>query len=295
VPGKANYRNRFAGRRRRCTLVGSRKQEGSMSHYIHGSDPAEQTRLSRMNDLINARCFPKLKLKDGLRILDVGSGLGQLTHRMSEAIGPNGFCLGIERDTNQLLAARRNHVAANLEFRQGDALDLPLSPQELESFDFTHARFLLEHLADPARAVAEMVKSLKPGGRAFLADDDHQALTLFPEPPGFQPLWSAYMGSYVEVGNDPLIGRKLTKLLVDQGMRDVRNDVVFFGDCGGTETFPLFVANLIGVISTSHSVMINSKLISGREYQSGIQHLREWSSLPHAAIWYTICVAEGMK
>jgi ubiquinone/menaquinone biosynthesis C-methylase UbiE len=266
-----------------------------MSHYIHGSDPAEQSRLARLNDLINARCFPKLKLEDGFRILDVGSGLGQLTYRMSEAVGPNGFCLGIERDTNQLSVARKNHAARNLEFRQGDALDLPLTSQELESFDFAHTRFLLEHLSDPAKAVSGMVKSLKPGGRIFLSDDDHQPLTLFPEPLGFQALWSAYMDSYVEVGNDPFIGRKLTKLLVDQGIRNVRNDVVFFGDCAGTETFPLMVNNLIEVISTSYDVMITARLISDREYQSAIQHITDWSSLPHAAIWYTICVAEGIK
>src|SRR4029453_7867530 len=255
-----------------------------MSHYIHGSDPAEQSRLSRLNDLINVRCFPKLKLEDGFRILDVGSGLGQLTYRMSEAVGPNGFCLGIERDTNQLSVARKNYVARNLEFRQGDALALPLTAHELESFDLAHARFLLEHLSDPAKAVSEMVKSLKPGGRIFLADDDHKSLTLFPEPVGFQALLSAYMDSYVEVGNDPFIGRKLTKLLVDQGVRNVRNDVVFFGDCAGTETFPLFVNNLIGVIATSYDVMITSKLISDREYQLAIQHVRDWSSLRHAAI-----------
>src|SRR4029434_8923228 len=253
-----------------------------MSHYIHGSDPAEQSRLSRLNDLINARCFPKLKLEDGLRILDVGSGLGQLTYRMSEAVGPNGFCLGIERDTNQLSVARKNHVAPNLEFRQGDALDLPLTSQEIESFVFTHARFLLEHLANPAKAVSEMVKSLKPGGRIFLADDDHEPLTLFPEPIGFQALWSAYMDSYVEVGNDPLIGRKLTKLLVDQGVRNVRNDAVFFGYSVGYAHFPLFVDNLIGVISTSCNVMITSKLISEQEYQSAIQGIKYLSSCPQA-------------
>ena len=266
-----------------------------MSHYIHGSDPAEQSRLARLNDLLIARYFPKLKLEDGFRILDVGSGLGQLTYRMAEAVGANGFCLGIERDTNQLSVARKNHVAPNLEFRQGDALDLQLTSHELESFDFTHARFLLEHLSDPATAVSEMVKSLKPGGRIFLADDDHQSLTLFPEPFGFQALWSAYMDSYVHLGNDPLIGRKLTKLLIDERIRNVRNDVVFFGDCVGTDTFPLFVNNLIGVISTSHNVMITSKLISDREYQSAVQGIRDWSSLPHAAIWYTICVAEGIR
>ncbi len=266
-----------------------------MSHYIHGSEPAEQNRLSRLNDLINSRCLPKLKVEKGFRVLDVGSGLGQLTFRLSEAVGPNGFCLGIERDINQLTVARKNFESLNLEFRQGDAFELPLTTVESGSFDFAHTRFLLEHLSQPARAVSEMVRALKPGGRIFLADDDHQPLTLFPEPPGFQQLWSAYMESYIEVGNDPFIGRKLTKLLVDEGLKNIQNDVVFFGDCAGTETFPLFATNLVEVIATSYQVMITAKLISDHEYQTAIQHIKNWSGLPDASLWYTICVAEGVK
>jgi len=266
-----------------------------MSHYIHGSDPVEQSRLSRLNELINTRCFPKLKLKKGFRVLDVGSGLGQFTHRISEAIGSNGFCLGIERDTNQLAVARKNQGAPNLEFRQGDALDLPLTSQEIGSFDYAHTRFLLEHLSNPGKAVSEMVKALKPGGKILLEDDDHETLTLFPEPPGFKNLWSAYMDSYVELGNDPFIGRKLPKLLAEQGIKEIVNDVVFFGDCAGTETFPLFVVNLIEIIATSYKVMINAKLISDQEYQTAIQNIRDWSALPYASMWYTIYVAEGVK
>src|SRR5690349_270526 len=155
-----------------------------MSHYIHGSTPTEQSRLSRLNNLINSRCFPKLKLAKGFRVLDVGSGLGQFTYKMSEAVEASGFCLGIERDSNQLAVATKNHSASNLEFRQGDALYLPLGQDEWETFDFAHTRFLLEHLSNPGQAVAEMVKALKPGGRIFLEDDDHNTVTLFPEPPG---------------------------------------------------------------------------------------------------------------
>ena len=266
-----------------------------MSHYIHGSDPVEQSRLAKLNQLINARCFSKLKLKEGVRVLDVGSGLGQLTELMSEAVGSNGFCLGIEREENQLVVARKNCTALNLEFRQGDAFNLPLTQEEIGCFDFAHARFLLEHLPRPAKAVEEMVQALKPGGRIFLADDDHQTLVLFPEPAGFQTLWAAYMDSYLEVGNDPFIGRKLTKLLVDQGVKSISNDVVFFWDCAGTETFGAYANNLIGILATSYPVMIKANLISDQDYQSAIQNIRTWATGSHASIWYTIYVAEGVK
>jgi ubiquinone/menaquinone biosynthesis C-methylase UbiE len=244
---------------------------------------------------MNDRCFPKLKLKKGDRVLDVGSGLGQLTFRMSQFVGENGFCLGIERDTKQLEAAIKSFQGSNLEFRKGDALELVLENEELNSFDFVHTRFLLEHLPHPNRAVAQMIKALKPGGRIFLADDDHQAMTLFPEPTGFQKLWTAYMDSYVEVGNDPFIGRKLPKLLQDNEIKNITNDVVFFGDCSGTPTFQLFVDNLIEVIIPSREIMIRINSISEREFDESIEKLREWSGHASAAIWYTICIAEGIK
>jgi ubiquinone/menaquinone biosynthesis C-methylase UbiE len=266
-----------------------------MSNYIHGSDPSEQDRLARLNRLINNRCFPKLKLEKGFRVLDVGSGLGQFTYQMSQAIGEGGFCLGIERDTNQISVAKKNHVAANLEFRQGDALHLPLTPTEWETFDIVHTRFLLEHLPNPSKAVSEMVKALRPGGRIILEDDEHEAVILFPEPTGFKELWAAYVQSYIEVGNDPFIGRKLTKLLVDQGIKDIHNDVVFFGDCAGTETFHLFTSNLIEVIATSYPVMISSNLISERDYQLARENIKAWGALPHASLWYNINIAEGIK
>jgi ubiquinone/menaquinone biosynthesis C-methylase UbiE len=266
-----------------------------MSHYIHGSDPSEQDRLARLNRLINNRCFPKLKLEKGFRVLDVGSGLGQFTYQMSQAIGEGGFCLGIERDTSQISVARKNHVATNLEFRQGDAMNLPLAPTEWETFDIAHTRFLLEHLPNPSKAVSAMVNALKPGGRIVLEDDDHESMILFPEPLGFKELWTAYMQSYMEVGNDPFIGRKLTKLLLDQGLKNIQNDVVFFGDCAGTDTFPLFASNLMEVIATSYPVMISAKLILESDYQLAIKNLKAWSALPHASLWYTINVAEGIK
>jgi ubiquinone/menaquinone biosynthesis C-methylase UbiE len=266
-----------------------------MSHYIHGSDPAEQNRLTRLNDLINDRCFPKLKLSAGMRVLDVGSGLGQLTFRLSQAVGKDGKCLGIERDPNQLTKARQNFSASNLEFRQGDAFQIPFLDHEVGQFDFVHTRFLLEHLSNPSKAVSQMAKALKPGGRIFLFDDDHETMVLFPEPIGFKELWTAYMDSYVEVGNDPFIGRKMPKLLQEHGFREVKNDVVFFGDCYGTETFQWFVANLAEVIATSKSVMIQADLIKESAYTAAIQNIYDWAKNPHASMWYNIAMTEGVK
>jgi ubiquinone/menaquinone biosynthesis C-methylase UbiE len=266
-----------------------------MSHYIHGSAPEEQARLSRLNQLINARCAKYLTLAPGNRVLDMGSGLGQFTRLMAECVGTTGYCLGVEREANQLAWAQQHVTIAQLVFKKGDAYHLPFGHDDWQRFDFVHMRFLLEHLAEPARAVQQAYKALQPGGKILLADDDHEAMILFPEPPGFKALWAAYMDSYVEVGNDPFIGRKLPKLLLDAGFNQIYNDVVFFGDCHGTETFNLFAVNLIEVIGTAKQIMLEADLLSIHAYETAIQSLWQWSNHEHAAMWYTIAVAGGVK
>ena len=266
-----------------------------MSHYIHGSAPEEQARLSRLNQLINIRCQPHFRLETGHRVLDMGSGLGQFTNWMAERVGSTGYCLGIERDEKQRQVAIGNFRAPNLEFRHGDVCEQALVKSEIGSFDFVHMRFLLEHLSNPARAIEQAAQALKSGGRILLFDDDHETMVLYPEPPGFKDLWTAYMDSYLEVGNDPFIGRKLPKLLRDGGFASIYNDVVFFGDCFGTETFQLFAINLIEVIGTSKEIMLESKLIRAEAFEVAIQNLWKWCQQEDASMWYTIAVAGGVK
>ncbi len=268
-----------------------------MASYIHGYGPHEHKRLSLLNDIMNGRCMEKIRVAPGSWVLDVGSGLGQLTTLLATAAGPSGFCLGIEKDSKQIETAVS--LSADLEvrpaYRSGEASVLPLRPEEEGRFDLAHTRFLLEHVPSPAQVVAEMKKALRPGGRIWLADDDHQAMTLFPEPSGFQELWTAYMDSFIEIGCDPFIGRKLHKLLRDQGFESIRIDTVFFGDCAGSPTFQAFCTNLVEVIGTAKTVMLESGLLTSEKYDESISALRAWSDLPDAAIWYPLCMATAIR
>jgi len=260
-----------------------------MTHYIHGSHPEEQQRLSLLNRLMNDRYFPRVPVKEGMRVFDAGAGLGQFSAMLAAAAGPSGYCLGLERDDQQLSAARALSTPT-LEFRKGDVFSIPFLPGEEGSFDLVHARFLLEHLPDPSRALQQMKRALRPGGTICIADDDHQAMVLYPEPDGFQSLWQAYMDAFVEIGNDPWIGRKLPKLLFDQGFTDLRTDTAFFGDVAGSPSFEGFVTNLIEVIGTARSVMEENELITAAEYDAAVASIRKWAALPYAAIWYPLCI-----
>lgn len=268
------------------------------STYIHGTADDEQRRLSLMNDvLLNSAMLREMQLHGQERILDLGSGLGQFTRTMARAV-PDGRVVGVERDEEQLAAAKR--LAANdgeaelADLRAGDALALDLG-DEWGTFDIAHTRFLLEHIPDPLRAVRAMVRAVRPGGRIVLADDDHGVMRLWPEPPGWMSLWDAYMRVYDRIGNDPFVGRRLVQLLHAGGAVPVRNTWIFFGGCAGMETFPTLAANMAGVVSGARDTILSMHLFEADAYDRVMDEYRRWAKRPDAALWFSVAWAEGVR
>ncbi len=264
------------------------------STYIHGTAPEEQRRLSLLNDvLLNPASLREIALHGDERVIDFGSGLGQFSRTMARAL-PQGRVVGVERSDEQLALARRlaaeEGEADLVDFRQGDVLDADL---EWGTYDVAHARFVLEHVPDPLRVVKSMVRAVRPGGRIILADDDHDVLRLWPEPPGIAELWRAYMRSYDRIGNDPFIGRRLVQLLHDAGAQPVRCTVIFFGGCAGMEIFPTLAANMIGVVRSARDTILSMGLFDEKAFDAVLREYEAWSKRPDAAIWFTMPWAEG--
>jgi len=269
------------------------------SAYIHGTAPDEQERLARMNDLINAECLRALGLRGERRLLDVGSGLGQFTRRLARAAGPGATVVGVEASEAQLAEARRlaeaEGEAALVEFRKGAAEELPLRAGEAGAFDLAHARFLLEHHRRPGAVVAEMVGAVRPGGRVVLLDDDHDVLRMHPEPGAALALWRAYLRSYDRLGCDPYVGRRLPALLHQAGARPVRSDLVRYGACAGQPELGALVENLARVMESARALMLVEGLAAEGDFEAMRAELASWAARPDAALWYSICLAEGVR
>ena len=182
-----------------------------------------------------------------------------------------------------------------VEWRHGDALELPLEKSESGRFDVAHARFVLEHVREPEQVVRQMVRAVRRGGRVVLADDDHQVLRLWPEPPGFVELWQAYIRAYEHLGCDPFVGRRLVALLRDAGAKPRRNHWIFFGSCAGAPEFPAFVRNAIGVIETAREVITGPLGFSTKQFDRALRAMRQWGRRSDAALWYGLCWAEGLR
>ncbi|WP_162448528.1 methyltransferase domain-containing protein [Phytoactinopolyspora mesophila] len=113
----------------------------------------------------------------GAEVLDVGSGLGDIAIALAKEVTPGGRVVGLDASAAMIEVAERRAAGAGVEvgFRIADAMNLPEADS---SFDVCRSERVLQWLPDPARAVAEMVRVLRPGGRLCLTDTDWFTLTI---------------------------------------------------------------------------------------------------------------------
>ena len=120
-------------------------------------------------DRIDAALWGGGRPDQGTLLIDIGCGPGTYTRRLAQR-HPGLRALGIDHSPGQLNRARdhaRQVGVANCRFELGDAMRLPLAD---ESVDAAVASRLLMVLSDPARALAEIYRALRPGGRCFIAE-----------------------------------------------------------------------------------------------------------------------------
>lgn len=103
-----------------------------------------------------------LKLPVGGVALDVGCGPGNVTAALGRAVGPAGLALGVDISEPMLARAVSAEAGPNVGFLRADAQRLPFDD---ESFDAVVSVAMLQLIPDPATAIAEMVRVLRPGRR----------------------------------------------------------------------------------------------------------------------------------
>ena len=157
-------------------------------------------------------------------LLDVGCGPGFFAERVAREWLTQGRVTGVDVDPALLdiAAARLDDSGLPVEFMLGTAVRLPLDDDQV---DVAYARFLFQHLAEPAVVLAEMARVVRPGGIVAVADTDDGSLVVHPEPSGFGELLEASARAQQARGGDRHVGRKLKSLLCEAGLQDVRAHV----------------------------------------------------------------------
>lgn len=111
----------------------------------------------------SANVFPRLAVKEGDRVVDVGCGFGDTAIELARRVGPEGQVLGMDCCDAFLDDGRREAQASginNIEFIEADVQTYPFRSE----FDFCFSRFGTQFFENPVAALRNMRRSLKPGG-----------------------------------------------------------------------------------------------------------------------------------
>jgi arsenite methyltransferase len=147
-------------------------------------DEQEARDLEAMYELGDARrrrrlARAALAAAPGERILDVGCGPGFYCAELLDEVGESGWVTGIDSSPTMVaLAARRCAGHDNVDLLEGEALALPVPD---ESFDAALAVQVIEYVTDVEKALAELWRALRPGGRVLIWDIDWDTLSVHSE------------------------------------------------------------------------------------------------------------------
>ena len=164
------------------------------------------------------------------RVLDVGCGPGVDTVALASAVGPHGSVDGVDADPAMVAEADRRAGAAGLTARVHHAVaQASALPFDDATFDAVRAERLLQHVADPAAVVAEMVRVTRSGGSVVLVDTDWASLSLAG---GDRAVERRVAAGLLTMVPNPTAGRDLRGLLVDAGCAAVTVEpfVLSFGE-----------------------------------------------------------------
>jgi ubiquinone/menaquinone biosynthesis C-methylase UbiE len=194
------------------------------------------------------RSMDLLALSAGMMVLDVGCGNGRDAETLAERIGSTGRVIGIDTSRELIDQAVARTIPLNLpvNFRLGNAqaMDFPDN-----SFDAARVDRVLQHLPDPARAVSEMVRVVRPGGRVVALEPDWEMVAVNG---GELAVGRAVQRHVIEISiTQGTIGRELRRLLVGAGCRAVTFEPIGvpFGDLTTADNILFLRSNLEGAVA----------------------------------------------
>jgi SAM-dependent methyltransferase len=198
--------------------------------YLLDNQQAEAgTRFDALAEIFNPSTFRHIEglgIAPGWRCWEAGAGGPSVPAWLAARVGAEGHVLATDLDVSWLGEA----AGPTVEVRRHDvAADDPPAG----GFDLVHARLVLVHVVDRARALRSMVRALRPGGWLLLEDADPALQPLIcpdeygPEQRLANKLRQGFRALLAQRGADLAYGRTLPRLLREAGLADVAADAYF--------------------------------------------------------------------
>ena len=196
--------------------------QNSQRQYTMGRSDEETERLieqSRLFEPITRRFLTSAGIGEGMRVLDIGCGAGDVSLTAAELVGPDGEVVGVDMNPEILETARMRVREAgndNVQFIAGDAQTLDLGDQ----FDTLVGRLVLMYLPDPVAVLKQLLNRVHPGGIVMFQEIDFTITRSYRNPD--TPLTSQLSDWIVEVferyGANATMGLDLHRVFMEAGL-----------------------------------------------------------------------------
>jgi SAM-dependent methyltransferase len=201
-------------------MSNSKVSTDAKSEYILGHSEREIARLKAQAaelDPITRRFLREAGIAPGMRVLDVGSGAGDVAFLAAELVGTSGEVVGVDLAPAAVEVARSRATAHSLEnvaFLEGN----PAAMSFDRPFDAVIGRYVLQFQKDPVAVLRSVTAHVRPNGLIVFQENDWAGLTSFPPVPTFDQVCQWASTTMRRHGTETHMGMKLHGTFVGAGL-----------------------------------------------------------------------------
>lgn len=178
--------------------------------YLLGHSEAEIARLEQQAEYFSEQTTTLLRaagLREGMRVLDLGCGAGDVVLAIAGIVGETGSILGVDRAPQAVATANARLAARGVTFAR--CVEADVSTADFADADAIVGRFLLTHLPAPAALIESVRRQARPGAIVAFLEMDVSSTAISPEVPLFVEAVDAIVETYRRAGAEPDMGSRL--------------------------------------------------------------------------------------
>jgi ubiquinone/menaquinone biosynthesis C-methylase UbiE len=190
------------------------------NQYVLGHSARELERLRRQAQLINPitrQYLIEAGIAPGMRVLDVGSGAGDVAFLAAELVGPSGQVVGVDRSPDAVALARsraKERSLANVTFCESELSAIAFE----QHFDAAFGRYVLCFQPDPAALLRKISRWVRPGGIVLFHEPDRKQMRSYPPTPTYDKMSEWIDETFGRTGMDVRMGIKLYSTFLAAGL-----------------------------------------------------------------------------
>jgi ubiquinone/menaquinone biosynthesis C-methylase UbiE len=249
---------------------------GEIMHqsYVHGYDLRENIRLRDQASTLVELLHSDTAYPAGSNVLEVGCGVGAQTITLARN-SPEARIISIDISARSVAEAKARIEGAgytNVSFQQGDIFNLPFAS---ETFGHIFVCFVLEHLAQPLKALHALKKLLKEGGTITVIEGDHGSAYFYPDNAASHRAIQCQIELQKRAGGNANIGRELYPLLSASGFRSINvSPRMVYVDANKPDFVEGFTKNTFtAMIEGIRASSVEAGLIDEKTFDEGIKGL----------------------